>query len=249
VGLAWVLGRCRTARTLRWRARSGRRPLRGDDAPGLGARSPAPRSCGPARRPGPRQPAGGCAPAPRRAQALGHDPCRPRHRPVPLVLGAGPHARGVSAAAGPGQLPARPGWGFAIARADREPSLGLGRRRGSARRAGSDGSSRSTGRRPGRPRQRSGSAVAGVVIALLLSGQVVVAHLRSLSWLAVRVCPGPRAGTRQNAPQYRPQVRAFASALPAEAASAQAVVRPSEVDDWCEMTAKAGRSICRSAAV
>ena len=181
----------RTARRLMWPSQPGRRSFQGDDPLAPVARSLASGSCGPVRQPRPRQPAGGCAPALGRALALGRDSCRPRHRPVPLLVGAVRHDRMVSPAAGPGQPPARPRWGSATAEADRGPSLGLGGRRRSARRAGSDGSSRSTGRRAGRPRQRSGSVVAGVVTALLLSGQVVVAHLRSLSRPAVRVCPGP----------------------------------------------------------
>jgi len=150
-----------TTRTLPWWSQSGRRPVRGDDAPGPVARPPASRSCGLARRPGPRRPAGGCAPGPGRARALGHGHCRPRYQPGPLVLGAVPHAPMVSAAAGPGRLGQCRRRGSAIAGADRRPGLGLAGRRGSARRAGSDGSSRSTGRRPGRPRRWSGSAVAG----------------------------------------------------------------------------------------
>jgi hypothetical protein len=158
-----VPARCwrRTARRPLWPPQPGRRSVRGDDPRAPVARSPASGSCGPVRRLEPRQPAGECAPAPGPAQEPEHDPCRPRRRPVPLLVGAALPARRVSAAAQPGQPPARPQWGSAMAQADREPSLGLGGRQESARRAGSDGSSRSTGHRAGRPRQRSGSVVAG----------------------------------------------------------------------------------------
>jgi hypothetical protein len=228
---------------------SGRRPVQGDDPLARVARSPASRSCEPVRRPGPRRPACGCVPAPGRAQALGHGPCRPTHRAGPLVLGAAPHARMVSAAAGPGQPPARPRWGSAIAQADRGASLGLGGRRGSARRAGSDGSSRSTGRRPGRPRQRSGSAVAegGHRPAAerprrrCAYPKFVTACGASVSWPASR---STGSSTAIQAPS-----EGVCAGPPAEAPSAQAVVRPSEVDDRREMTANAEASTRRSAAV
>jgi hypothetical protein len=161
VGLAWMLGQCRTAGTLRWRSQAGRRPVRGNGAPGPAARPPASRSCGPARRPGPRQPAGGCAPAPGHAQARGCGPCQPRHRAAPLLLGAALNDRMVSAAAGPGQPRAGPGSGSAMAQADRGLGLALAGRPGSAQRVGSDGSWRSTRRRPGRPRRWRVSVVAG----------------------------------------------------------------------------------------
>jgi hypothetical protein len=157
VGLAWMLGQCRTARTPRRRSQPGRRPVRGDDAPGPGGRPPASGSCGPVRRPGPRQPAGGYAPAPGHAQALGPGPCQPRYR-APLLVGVPPNDRMVSAAADPGQPRAGPGSGSAIVQADRGRGLALAGRPGSAQRAGSDGSWRLTRRRPGRPRQWSASA-------------------------------------------------------------------------------------------
>jgi hypothetical protein len=151
----------RTTRRLRWPSPSGRQPVRGDDPLAPVARSPASRSCGPVRQPGPRQPAGGCAQPPGRAQALGHGPHQPRHRPVRLLLGAAPHDRMVSTAAAPGPPPAGPRSGSAIAQAGQGPGLGPAGPPGSGRRAGSDGSSRSTGRIAGRPRRSSGSAVAG----------------------------------------------------------------------------------------
>jgi hypothetical protein len=160
VGLAWMLGQCRTARTPRRRSQPGRRPVRGDDAPGPGARPPASGSCGPVRRPGPRQPAGGYAPAPGHAQALGPGPCQSRQR-APLLMGAPPNDRVVSAAADPGQPRAGPGSGSAIAQADRGRGLALAGRPGSAQRAGSDGSWRLTRRRSGRPRRWRLSVVAG----------------------------------------------------------------------------------------
>jgi hypothetical protein len=85
---------------------------------------------------------------------------QPRHRPVLRLIGASPHDRMMSAAAGPDRTREDPRSGSAIAQGGRRPGLAVAGRPGSGRRAGSDGSWRSTRRRPGRPRQRSRSAVA-----------------------------------------------------------------------------------------
>jgi hypothetical protein len=205
----------RTARRLLWRSQPGRWSVRGDDPLAPVARSPASGSCGPVRRRGPQQPGGGCAPAPGRALALEHDPCRPRRRPVPLLVGAALPARRVSAAAGPGQPPARPLWGSAIAQADRGPSLGLGGRQGSARRAGSDGSSRSTGRRAGRPRQRSGSVVAG-------GGHRPAAERPSRGWASPKCVTACGAGVSWPASRKQAELTAI------QAAGEAACIGPTE---------------------
>jgi hypothetical protein len=159
VDLAWVTARRQTTTmTLPWRSQASPWPSQRDDAPRPLTRLPAPRSCGPLRRPGVLLPVGGCAPAPRHARARGCGPWQPRHRPARRLPGGRPHGRMGSDGAGPGQRRAGPGLGSAIAQAAREPDLALAGRWGSAPRAGSGGSSRLTRRRPGRPSPRSASA-------------------------------------------------------------------------------------------
>jgi hypothetical protein len=194
VDLAWVTARRQTTTmTLPWRSQASPWPSQRDDAPRPLTRLPAPRSCGPLRRPGVLLPVGGCAPAPRHARARGCGPWQPRHRPARRLPGGRPHGRRGSDGAGPGQRRAGPGLGSAIAQAAREPDLALAGRWGSAPRAGSGGSSRLTRRRPGRPSPRSASAGArGGHRPVLIGSRFVVAHLQSLSRLGCGCVPAHR---------------------------------------------------------
>jgi hypothetical protein len=182
VGLAWATARRQTTIMLPWRSQAFPQPSQRDDAPRPLTRLPAPRSCGPVRWPRALLPVGGCAPVPRHAQARGCGPWQPRHRPARRLPGGRPHGRMGSDGAGPGQRRVDPGLGSAIAQAARGPGLALAGRWGSARRAGSGGSSRPTRRRPGRPPQRLASAGARVVTApVLIGSRFLVAHLQSVS--------------------------------------------------------------------
>jgi hypothetical protein len=158
VGLAWATARRQPTTALLWRSQAFPQPSQRDDAPRPLTRLPAPRSCGPVRRPRALLPVGGCAPVPRHAQARGCGPWPPRHRPADRLPGGRPHGRMGSDGAGPGQRRVGLGLGSAIAQAARGPGLALAGRWGSAPRAGSGGSSRLTRRRPGRPPRRSASA-------------------------------------------------------------------------------------------
>jgi hypothetical protein len=160
VGLTRASARRRPARTLTWRSLAGPVPVQDGAAQRHAAPSSTWRSCGPARRLGPRQPAGGCAQAPRHPRAPVYGPRRAGHPPVHLGIAAPAHGQMVAAGAGPDRRRAVPRAGSAIARTAREPGLARAGRSGSARRAGSVGSSRPTPRMPWRPRQWSGWAVA-----------------------------------------------------------------------------------------
>jgi hypothetical protein len=158
VGLTRASARRRPARTLTWRSLADPVPVQDGAAQRLATPSSTWRSCGPARRLGPRQPAGGCAQAPRHSRAPVYGPRQAGHPPV--HLGTAAPAHGQMVAADPDRRRAGPRAGSAIARTAREPGLALAGRSGSARRAGSVGSSRPRPRMPWRPRQWSGWAVA-----------------------------------------------------------------------------------------